>query len=89
MGEVIAKVEVVPEGLDIDLEALKIDSEAIVKEFGDLVGTEVKPMAFGMKALIFTVILKELAGGADPLERALGEQEGVTRAEAVDVRRLM
>lgn len=75
--------------MDLDLDILKKECEGVISKFGKLVSTEVEPIAFGMKSVNITVVLKELPGGTEPLEIALSEVKGVGRAEAIDVRRLM
>ena len=89
MGDVIVKLEIVPEGADTDLTALSVQCDDIISKHGKVNSKEEKLMAFGMKMLVFTVIMKEMAGGTDPLERALEGVAGVSRAEAVDARKLM
>jgi len=89
MGDVAAKVEVIPDGLEVDLEVLKSSCTAAVSKYGELAKTEEKPMAFGMKMLVFIVVLKDQSGGVEPMEEDLRKIEGVSRAETVDVRRLM
>ena len=42
-----------------------------------------------MKALILMVIFKAGTGALEPLEDALSKLAGVSRAEVVDVRKLM
>ena len=87
--EVIAKIEIIPDGLDVDLDKLEVACKAILSEKGEVAGKEIKPLAFGMKALILMVIFKGGSGAMEPIEDALSKVEGVSRAEVIDVRKLM
>lgn len=89
MAEVIFKLRVVPDDAELEIEKLRKDCEVVISKFGQAIEFEVEPFAFGMKILIFTVVIEEKAGGTDPLEEAILAVDGVSRAEAVGVRRLM
>ena len=87
--KVVAKIEVVPEGLDVDFETIKSKCKNILSKRGDVAEVIEKPMAFGMKALVFTATFEAGAGGLEAVEDALSKVKGVSRAEVIDVRKLM
>jgi len=87
--EVIAKIEIIPEGVDVDLAELEVECKSLLSKHGEVVDKEIKPIAFGMNALVLMVIFKGGQGGLEPIEDALGKLAGVSRAEVVDVRKLM
>jgi len=87
--EVIAKIEIIPDGVDVDLSALEEACKGVLAKHGEVVGKEIKPMAFGMNALILMVVFKGGSGGLEPIEDELSKLESVSRAEVIDVRKLM
>ena len=87
--EVIAKIEIIPDGIDVDLAELEVECKSLLSKHGEVVDKEIKPIAFGMKALILMVIFKAGTGALEPLEEELSGLASVSRAEVVDVRKLM
>ena len=88
MGTAAIKFRVMPEGIEVDIEALRIKIEAIVIETGgELHGIEVKPFAFGLKALETTVMIPDKVGGGipDAVEAAIGEIDGVQSVEVLEM----
>ncbi|MEA3248574.1 MAG: elongation factor 1-beta [Nanoarchaeota archaeon] len=80
--------KIMPTGVDIDLEELKIKIKAKIESFesGIFNSAEEQPIAFGLKALIITMALSE-DEESDLIENALGEIEGVSSVELIDYRR--
>ena len=83
-------VKVMPEGTDIDLEALKVKARELVNEiYGDVgeIRIEEEPIAFGLRALKVTFIIDEDMG-SDPIEQKLSELEEVASAQVIAFERL-
>ena len=68
MGKVAAKVKVMPESPDVDLDALQERLEDSLPEGAKINGTEEEEVAFGLTALLTTVIVPDDAGGTEAVE---------------------
>ncbi len=82
MGKVAAAVKVMPQSPDIDLDELQDRLESSLPEGAKINGVERDNVAFGLVALIPTVIVPDDAGGTEAVEEAFATVEGV---ESVDV----
>ncbi len=86
MGTALITIKIMPESLDVDLEALKSKAkETIEKNEGKVSGTKEEPVAFGLKSVIISFSLdenKEL----EPLEKELNTEE-VSSVQVIDMRR--
>lgn len=88
MANILVKVKIMPEGVDVDMDKLADACKAKLKPLEFKVGEkQIEPIAFGLKALILILIGPEKAGGTDPIEKALAEVKGVSQVEVLDVRR--
>jgi elongation factor 1-beta len=86
MGDVLIFFQAAPEGLETDLDKMKVGLEAAAKKHGKLPGPiEEKPLAFGLKALVVKVIIPDKAGLMDALEADLRAVEGVSNVETLDM----
>ncbi|OGS63538.1 MAG: hypothetical protein A3K59_06325 [Euryarchaeota archaeon RBG_19FT_COMBO_69_17] len=83
MGSVAVTLKVMPEGIEVDLEALKASvRKALGSSFRTL---EERPVAFGLRAIHAVAIVDDAAGGSEPLEQALSAIPGVSSVETLDV----
>ena len=87
MGEVALTVKIMPESMDIDLEKLQSKIEGTIPENIKIMGTEVVPVAFGLKALLINMVMQDES--PDELIEKISELEGVGRAEIEKVGRLL
>jgi elongation factor 1-beta len=85
---VVAKLRIMPEGVETDLEKIK-------KAVGDIVGQkakvhsmEVKPIAFGLNALEVNILLNDKQGGFEGMEERIRALKGVGEVETTDINRL-
>ena len=88
MGTAAIKYRVMPEGVDVDLEALQAQIATAVGGAGaELYGIDVVPFAFGLKALETTVMVEDKVGGGipDAVEEALGALDGVQSVEMLEM----
>ena len=85
---VVAKLRVMPKAVETDLEAIKRGIEQLVGEKAKVHSMEVKPIAFGLKALEVNVLLNDKQGGLEELEDRVRKVEGVGEVETTDVNRL-
>ncbi|AFZ73283.1 elongation factor 1-beta [Natronobacterium gregoryi] len=82
MGKVAAKIKVMPNSPEIDLDALQERLETALPEGAKINGVEREEVAFGLTALYPTVIVPDGAGGTETVEENFADVDGV---ESVDV----
>mgnify|MGYP000306645362 CR=1 FL=1 len=82
MSKVAAKIKVMPESPEVDLDALEERLEDALPEGAKINGFERDDVAFGLVALLPTVIVPDDAGGTDVVEEAFA---GVDEVESVEV----
>lgn len=92
MANVVIKIRIMPESIEVDTEALKIEVLKIIKTFSGREDAadyreETTPVAFGLKAIDITFVHDEKKGGTDPLEDILRNTEGVGGVEVLEVKR--
>lgn len=88
MGDVQVKFKVMPEDPE-GLSAVKDQVESSVPEGVELVAVDEEPVAFGLKALMVTVVVPDAAGGSDAVEEQLSSIDGVQSVQVEDLTRLM
>ena len=91
MGEVALTLNIMPEDMEkfepmkqAIADKMKNDMEGLVKR---LTMSE-KEIAFGMKAIVATVVIPDGEGGADKVEAKLKEIENVSSVETAGMDRL-
>ena len=82
MGKVAAKIKVMPNSPEVDLDGLEERLENALPEGATIQGFERDDVAFGLVALLPTVIVADSAGGTEAVEEAFATVEDV---ESVDV----
>ncbi len=85
MGEVAAKLRIMPSGMDVDLTKLKESLTKAIPRGAKLHGFSEQPVAFGLKALIVVVKVGDVEGGTEKVEEAFSKVKGV---ESVNVEEL-
>ncbi len=89
MGDVAAKIRVMPKGVETDLEALKGMLEASLPEGVSLRGFDEEPIAFGLKAVIAVVTMGDSEGGTQGVEDAFSAVDDVESIQVVEVGRML
>ncbi len=89
MGEVAVQLKVMPNGPDVDLKGLSNRITSQVEAYGKVYNCEVQPIAFGLKALIFTVIVEDKEGGTESVEVSISEIDEVESVQVVAVTRML
>lgn len=82
MGKVAAQLKVMPENPDVDLDDLQDRLAAALPEGAKIRGFERDDVAFGLVALLPTVVVPDDAGGTEAVEEAFS---GVEDVESVTV----
>ena len=88
MGKVAAKIKVMPNSPDIDLDALQERLEESLPEGAKINGFERDDVAFGLVALLPTVIVPDDAGGTEVVEESFSGVEGVESVSVENVGRI-
>jgi len=88
MGKVAAKIKVMPQSPDVDLDALQERLEGALSEGAKINGFERDDVAFGLVALFPTVIVPDDSGGTEAVEEAFTEVEGVESVNVENVGRI-
>jgi elongation factor 1-beta len=82
MGDVAAKIKVMPQSPDVDLDELEGRLEDALPEGAEIRGFQREDVAFGLTALLPTVVVPDDAGGTEAVEEAFSDVE---RVESIDV----
>jgi elongation factor 1-beta len=89
MGDVAAKIKIMPESVDTDLAELKEKVKAVIPKGANLHGDIVEePIAFGLKALIVTLIVNDEEGGTEAAEEAFAKVSGVENVQVLEAYRI-
>jgi elongation factor 1-beta len=88
MGKVAANMKVMPESPEVDLDGLQDELEAALPEGAQINGFERDDVAFGLVALLPTVIVADDAGGTEAVEEAFTEVDNVESVSVEDVGRV-
>lgn len=88
MGKVAANLKVMPESPNIDLDALQERLEDSLPEGAKINGFERSDVAFGLVALVPTVIVPDDAGGTEAVEDAFTSVEDVESVSVENVGRI-
>ncbi len=73
MGDVAAKLKVMPESPEVDLDDLEDRLEAALPEGAEIRGFQRDDVAFGLVALLPTVVVPDEAGGTEAVEDAFAD----------------
>jgi translation elongation factor aEF-1 beta len=90
MGEVIALIRLMPDGVinDKELETIIDQIGKVIKSPVKLGRVEIKDIAFGLRGVNVTVSVPDTAGGLDPVVEILSKIDKVDNVEVIDVGRI-
>jgi elongation factor 1-beta len=88
MGDVAAAIKVMPDSPDVDLDDLQDRLEASLPEGAEISAVNTDDVAFGLTALIPTVIVPDEEGGTEAVEEAFSTVDDVESVSVEDVGRL-
>ncbi len=90
MGEVIALIRMMPDGVlsDQEMDVIAGEVRKVIQKPIRLGRVEVKEIAFGLKGLDVTIVVPDSEGGLDPIVEKLGKIKKVDNVEVVDVGRI-
>jgi len=90
MASAVVTIKIMPEGPDVDMEAVRAAAESKIDAFVGEQGEKrasIKPIAFGLNAVEIIFVMDEKLGSTEPLELEIGKLAGVQSVEVIDVRR--
>ncbi|MEM0302943.1 MAG: elongation factor 1-beta [Archaeoglobaceae archaeon] len=82
MGRVFLKLRVMPSDVDVNLESIKNKITSIKVEGVEIKDFAIKPIAFGLKALMILAVMPDAEGISDRFIEEIARIEGV---ESVDI----
>lgn len=88
MGEVFLKYRIMPDGAEVDLDALQAAIKSALPAFASMQNCDVKPFAFGLKALEIGFVVEDEEGNNDKIEELLGGIGNVQGVELLEMGRL-
>ncbi|MBP1921863.1 elongation factor 1-beta [Halorubrum alkaliphilum] len=88
MGDVAAKIKVMPNSPEVDLDELQDELEESLPQGAKIRGFERDDVAFGLVALLPTVIVPDGAGGTEAVEEAFSGVDDVESVAVENVGRL-
>jgi len=77
------KLRIMPSSIDVNMEEFKENVIAAVPEYAQVVNAEIKPIAFGLKALILQIIMPDQS--PDELIEKIKDIEKVENVEVEDL----
>ena len=88
MGKVAAKIKVMPNSPDIDLDELQERLESALADGAKINGVEREEVAFGLVALYPTVIVPDGSGGTEAVEETFSAVDEVESVSVENVGRI-
>lgn len=90
MADVIIVLKIMPESPTTDLAKIKKEAERLITSFGArLYRDEIEPVAFGLNALLLTIVSDESKGSTDALEEKINAVKGVESVLVTSVSRAL
>ncbi len=88
MGKVAASIKVMPESPEVDLDDLHDRLERALPEGARINAVERQEVAFGLVALLPTVVVPDESGGTEAVEEAFADLDVVESVSVENVGRL-
>ncbi len=85
MGRVFLKLRVMPADVDVDLESIREKILRLNLEAVEIRDIAVRPIAFGLKALLVLAVMPDTEGILDRFVEEIGKIEGVESVEIEDM----
>lgn len=89
MGNVAVKIKIMPKSIDTNLDLLKEKIIEKVSNKASIYGNiEQQPIAFGLKALILTVLVDDCEGGVEFIEKEIMDIEDAESIQILELGRI-
>ncbi len=85
MGDVGIIYKILPEDLEVNVEDLMKRIEEQVKDMVKIKGMQIKPIAFGLNAILMYIIVKDEAGVTEKFEEKVKSIKGVGEIEVEEM----
>ena len=85
MGDVGIIYKILPEDLEVNVEDLMKRIEEQVKDMVKIKGMQIKPIAFGLNAILMYIIVKDEAGITEKFEEKVKSIKGVGEIEVEEM----
>jgi elongation factor 1-beta len=85
MGKVMAVIKVMPDSADRDVNMLMDELKKALPKSAEFKGMQVKPIAFGLKAILIAFVVSDAEGGTEPVEAAFANVPGVESVSVENV----
>ena len=89
MAHVVITFKIMPESPELSINDLRQKIGNTLVKFGKIYKESIEPIAFGLNAIVFSVITLEKEGGTEPMENALKAIHGIADVQVTDVTRVM
>ncbi len=85
MGLAAITIKFMPEDVETDLEAMQGEIKNLLPEFARLNTMEVQPIAFGLSAVVITVIIDDKKDSPDAVMDSLNKVTNTQSVEITDI----
>ncbi len=85
MGEVGIIYKILPEDIDIDVNDLSKKVEEEIKGICKVKGVQIKPIAFGLNAILIFVSVNDESGASERVEQKIKSVKGVGEIEVEEM----
>jgi elongation factor 1-beta len=87
MANVLVTIKVMPESPEVNRDWVSEQIARKVGSTGKILKTDKQPIAFGLSALLITILMDESKGSTERLEKDISALSGVSSVDVIDVRR--
>jgi elongation factor 1-beta len=84
MGQVAVLFRLMPHGVDSDLQKIAVGARAVLPTGVTVRGMQVKDIAYGLRALLLSVVMDDTSGILDATEQALAKVPDVESVEVME-----
>lgn len=89
MGDVAAKIKIMPKSIDTNLSELKEKITNNLPHGSSIYGNfEIEPIAFGLKALVVTILVNDDEGGIENVEQSIMKIEDAESIQILELGRV-
>jgi elongation factor 1-beta len=81
----MAVIKVMPDSADRDVNKLMDELKKALPKSAEFKGMQVKPIAFGLKAILVAFVVSDAEGGTEPVEQAFAKVPGVESVSVENV----
>lgn len=87
MAKVLAQMKIFPSEVDVDLKKLQEELSNHLPKDASLLKVQEEPIAFGLVALVVTILMAEKDGVIEQVEKAIADTPNVGEVQTIAVGR--